>query len=127
TVLTDITLTKMHEVLQKRVLESMVSETSLPELMTRVCKEVENIAPEVTASILAVDTNGRVHPLAAPGLPDYICAALDGVQIGPNVGSCGTAAYLGKPVVTTNIATDPRWDDYRALFESTGLKACWSS
>ena len=38
TVLTDITLTKMHEVLQKRVLESMVSETSLPELMTRVCK-----------------------------------------------------------------------------------------
>ena len=127
TVLTDITLTKMHEVLQKRVLESMVSETSLPELMTRVCKEVENIAPEVTASILAVDTNGRVHPLAAPGLPDHICAALDGVQIGPNVGSCGTAAYLGKPVVTTSIATDPRWDDYRALFKSTGLKACWSS
>ena len=40
-------------------------------------------------------------------------------QIGPNVGSCGTAAYLGRPVVTTSIATDPRWDDYRAL-QSTG-------
>lgn len=127
TVLTDITLTKMHEVLQKRVLESMVSETSLPELMARVCREVENIAPEVTASILAVDPDGLIHPLAAPGLPADICAALDGVRIGPQAGSCGTAAYWGKPVVTTDIATDPRWDDYRALFRPTGLRACWSS
>jgi diguanylate cyclase (GGDEF)-like protein/PAS domain S-box-containing protein len=127
TVLTDITLTKMHEVLQKRVLESMVSETSLPELMTRVCKEVENIAPEVTASILAIDAHGMIRPLAAPGLPAEICKGLDGLRIGPNVGSCGTAAYWGHPVVTTDIATDPRWDDYRALFAPTGLRACWSS
>ncbi|AYM95725.1 EAL domain-containing protein [Acidovorax sp. 1608163] len=127
TVLTDITLTKMHEVLQKRVLESMVSETSLPALMAKVCKEVEGIAPEVTASILAVDANGLIHPLAAPGLPPDICAALDGLRIGPKAGSCGTAAYWGLPVVTTDIATDPRWDDYRALFQPTGLKACWSS
>ena len=127
TVLTDITLTKMHEVLQKRVLESMVSETSLPALMAQVCKEVEGIAPEVTASILAVDANGLIHPLAAPGLPPDICAALDGLRIGPKAGSCGTAAYWGLPVVTTDIATDPRWDDYRALFQPTGLKACWSS
>lgn len=127
TVLTDITLSKMHEVLQKRVLESMVSETSLPALMTQVCKEVEGIAPEVTASILAVDAGGRLRPLAAPGLPTDICDALDGLPIGPSVGSCGTAAYWGMPVVTTDIATDPRWDDYRALFQPTGLKACWSS
>lgn len=127
TVLTDITLTKMHEVLQKRVLESMVSETTLPELMSQVCKEVESIAPEVTASILAVDPSGKIRPLAAPGLPSYICAALDGLAIGPNAGSCGTAAYWGKPVVTTDIATDPRWDDYRDLFAPTGIRACWSS
>jgi diguanylate cyclase (GGDEF)-like protein len=105
----------------------MVSETSLPALMAQVCKEVEGIAPEVTASILAVDANGRIHPLAAPGLPQDICAALDGLPIGPSAGSCGTAAYWGMPVVTTDIATDPRWDNYRALFLPTGLQACWSS
>src|SRR3989344_5957247 len=55
TVLTDITLTKMHEVLQKRVLEGMVNELPLADLMALVCREVERIAPEVTASILAVD------------------------------------------------------------------------
>lgn len=127
TVLTDITLTKMHEVLQKRVLEGMVNELPLTDLMGLVCREVERIAPEVTASILAVDEQGLLHPLAAPGLPPDICRALDGVPIGPSVGSCGTAAFRKAPVVVTNIFTDPLWTDYRALFEPSGVQACWSS
>ncbi|WP_440109463.1 EAL domain-containing protein [Acidovorax sp. BL-A-41-H1] len=127
TVLTDITLTKMHEVLQKRVLEGMVNELPLPDLMMLVCKEVERIAPEVTASILAVDDTGCLRPLAAPGLSPEICAQLDGVAIGPSVGSCGTAAFRGQPVLVTDIATDPLWANYRELFASTGFKACWSS
>ena len=127
TVLTDITLTKMHEVLQKRVLEGMVNELPLTDLMALVCREVERIAPEVTASILAVDEQGLLHPLAAPSLPADICRALDGVPIGPSVGSCGTAAYRGEPVVVTDIATDPLWADYRALFAPSGMRACWSS
>lgn len=127
TVLTDITLTKMHEVLQKRVLEGMVNELSLGDLMTLVCREVERIAPEVTASILAVDEQRRLRPLAAPGLPPAICQSLDGVLIGPKVGSCGTAAFRGEPVVVTDIRTDPLWADYHALFESSGMRACWSS
>ncbi|MBD9393714.1 EAL domain-containing protein [Acidovorax sp. ACV01] len=127
TVLTDITLTKMHEVLQKRVLEGMVNELPLADLMTLVCREVERIAPEVTASILAVDERGLLRPLAAPGLPPAISQALDGAPIGPRAGSCGAAAFRGEPVAVTNIATDPLWADYRALFESSGMRACWSS
>ncbi|HCE91832.1 MAG: diguanylate cyclase [Burkholderiales bacterium GWA2_64_37] len=127
TVLTDITLTKMHEVLQKRVLEGMVNELPLADLMALVCREVERIAPEVTASILSVDELGLLHPLAAPGLPPAICQALDGVPIGPCAGSCGTAAFRRAPVVVTDIATDPLWADYRALFEPSGMRACWSS
>ncbi|MBV7431114.1 EAL domain-containing protein [Acidovorax sp. sif0715] len=127
TVLTDITLTKMHEVLQKRVLEGMVNELPLADLMALVCHEVERIAPEVTASILAVDEQGLLRPLAAPGLPPAICQALDGLPIGPRAGSCGTAAFRGIPVAVNDIATDPLWDDYRALFAPSGVRACWSS
>ncbi|RUP25037.1 MAG: EAL domain-containing protein, partial [Curvibacter sp.] len=47
--------------------------------------------------------------------------------IGPNAGSCGTAAWRGEPVLVTDIETDPLWTDYRAVFAPTGLKACWSS
>ena len=127
TVLTDITLTKMHEVLQNKVLEGMVHELPLKELMTLVCTEVERIAPEVTATILAVDEQGLVHPLAAPSMPAYISAAIDGLPIGPCAGSCGTAAWRGEPVLVTDIQTDPLWVDYHPLFAATGLRACWSS
>lgn len=127
TVLSDITLTKMHETLQARVLEGLVNELPLPDLMNLVCHEVERIAPDVAASILAVDTQGRVHPLAAPHLPRYIHQAIDGAPIGPKAGSCGTAAYRGQAVVVSDIATDPLWDDYRDLFLPAGLRACWSS
>lgn len=127
TILTDITLTKMHEVLQTRVLEGMVNELPLADLMALMCHEVERIAPEVTASILAVDAQGRLRPLAAPSLPASVAKAIDGVAIGPSAGSCGTAAFRNEPVVVTDIATDPLWADYRTLMDPTGLKACWSS
>lgn len=126
-ILTDITLTKMHEVLQTRVLEGMVNELPLPELMTLACREVERIAPEVTATILAVDAQGLLHPLAAPSLPATISRALDGQPIGPKAGSCGTAAFRNAPVVVTDIASDPLWDGYRDLFADSGMRACWSS
>ena len=126
-ILTDITLTKMHEVLQTRVLEGMVKELPLSELMALVCLEVERIAPEVTTSILAVDGQGQLRPLAAPSLPFSVAQAIDGVFIGPSSGSCGTAAFLNEPVLVTDIASDPLWNDYRALVIPLGLKACWSS
>ena len=65
-VLTDITDTKMHETLQHKVLDAMVHETPLLGLMDLVCREVERIAPEVTATILSVDADGLLHPLASP-------------------------------------------------------------
>ncbi|WP_298211404.1 EAL domain-containing protein [Acidovorax sp.] len=127
TVLTDITLTKMHEVLQTRVLEGMVSDPPLRDLMALVCREIERIAPEVTVSILAVDAQGKLRPLAAPGLPLDICNAIDGQPIGPRAGSCGTAAYLNESVAVTDITTDPLWTDFHTLFTPIGLRACWSS
>lgn len=126
-VLTDITHAKMQEALQTRVLEGMVNELPLSELMNLVCHEVERIAPDVVASLLAVDDAGHIHPLAAPSLPRFLHKAIDGVPIGPKAGSCGTAAFRGEPVMVTDIATDPLWEDYRALFLPCGLHACWSS
>ncbi|HUD42135.1 MAG TPA: EAL domain-containing protein [Dokdonella sp.] len=126
-VITNITDTKMHEVLQHKVLEAMVHEAPVREVMTLVCREVERIAPEVVASILSVDEQGRLRPLAGPSLPDAYSDALDGVPIGPACGSCGTAAYRGEPVLSKDIATDPLWADFRHLALPQGLLACWSS
>jgi diguanylate cyclase (GGDEF)-like protein len=112
--------------LQTRVLEAMARDRPLQEVMGLVCREVEKVAPDVVASILAV-RDGRLHPLAGPSLPDHYGAALDGVAIGPSVGSCGTAAWRGEPVLVTDIASDPLWAPYKALALPLGLAACWSS
>ena len=126
-VLTDITPTKVHEVLQRRVLQAMVNEASVVEVMNMVCREVERLAPEVAASVLRVDDTGHLRPLAAPSMPEAYSNALDGVKIGPQVGACGTSAFLGRPVIVPDIATDPLWDDYRHLPLPDDIKACWSS
>lgn len=126
-VLTDITPTKVHEVLQRRVLQAMVNEASVVEVMNMVCREVERLAPEVAASVLREDDAGLLRPLAAPSLPQAYTDALDGVAIGPQAGACGTSAFLGRPVIVPDISTDPLWDDYRHLPLPDDVKACWSS
>ncbi len=126
-VLADITQTKMHEVLQYKVLDAMARETPMLDVMTLVCREVERIAPEVVATILAIDAAGLVRPLAAPSLPEQFAQALDGLPIGPHAGACGTAAWRNEPVLALDIANDPLWEAYGALALPLGLRACWSS
>jgi diguanylate cyclase (GGDEF)-like protein/PAS domain S-box-containing protein len=127
TALTDITLTKMHEVLQNKVLAATVQERPITEVLTLMCREIERIAPEVVATVLGIDAEGCVRPLAAPSMPEAVSLALDGLKIGPVCGSCGTAAWRGESVLVTDIATDPLWADYKALVLPLGLRACWSS
>ncbi len=127
TVITDITESKMHEVLQRRTLEAMARDQPLSEVLDLVCREVERIAPGVAVSVLEVDDAGRLHPLAAPSLPAAYSAALDGVPIGPEAGSCGTAAFHNRPVLVRDIATDPLWAGFRHLVPTLGYTACWST
>ncbi|MBP0598808.1 EAL domain-containing protein [Herbaspirillum sp. LeCh32-8] len=126
-VMTDITNTKVHEVLQYRVLNAMARDSSLVEQMNLLCEEVERVAPEVVASILRVDEHGRLHTLAGPSLPESYNRALDGLEIGQAVGACGAAAANGEAVITTDIETDPHWINYRQLALPLGLRACWST
>ncbi len=125
-IFSDITLTKVHEVLQHRVLDAMAHELPVAGLMGLVCEEVERIAPELLCSVLDVDEQGLLAPLAGPGLPVTLGEALDGLPIGPDVGGGGCAAWRGEPVAVTDIASDPSWDRLRHLVLPLGLRACWS-
>jgi GAF domain-containing protein len=80
----------------------------------------------ILTSILLVDGKQLRHG-AAPSLPEAYCQAIDGLEYGPDEGSCGTAAHFGRPVYVTDIATDPFWAQYRHLALEHGLRACWST
>ncbi|EJM98612.1 EAL domain-containing protein [Herbaspirillum sp. YR522] len=126
-VMTDITNTKVHEVLQYKVLNAMARDSSLAEQMNLLCEEVERVAPDVLASIQRVDEQGRLYTLAGPSLPESFNRAIEGLQMGPLAGSCGAAAFTGEQVVADAIDSDPRWAAHRELALHNGLRACWST
>jgi GAF domain-containing protein len=89
---------------------------------------VEELTPSgLVASILILDDDLRLRHGAGPSLPDAYNAAIDGLAIGPEVGSCGTAAHFDRTVSVYDIENDPLWKDYRAVALAHGLRACWST
>jgi len=126
-VLTDITHSKMHEVLHNRVLDALVREQPLVDVMTMICVELERVAPALCATVLSVDSDSRLRPLASPSLPAAYADAIDGLRIGSGVGVCGTAAWRGRAVSVSDTRTDPLFTHFRMIPEQYGLLAAWSS
>jgi PAS domain S-box-containing protein len=113
---------------EKRLLEMIARGDSRAFILDALCRLVEELASGSQSSILLLDPNtNRLRHGAAPSLPIPYSAAIDGLVIGPSVGSCGTAAYRAEPVIVSNIATDPLWADFRDLALGHGLRACWST
>jgi PAS domain S-box-containing protein len=113
---------------QTEMLERIAAGAALSEILTGIATALEELVPGSRCSVLLLDAVfGTLHHGAAPSLPTVYSAGIDGLSIGENAGSCGTAAYLERPVVAEDITTDPRWEEFRALATPHGLRSCWSS
>src|SRR6266404_6084453 len=113
---------------ENRLLEMVAKGESLPSILDGICRLVEEISSGSLCSILLLDPKGnRLWLGAAPSLPASYTTAFDGRAIGPRTGPCGRAAYFRKPVIVSNIATDPLGEDYCNLALAHGLQACWST
>jgi GAF domain-containing protein len=112
---------------QRALLESIALGVPLDQVLDQIVRLIEGQATGMLCSIMLIDADGRIRHAAAPSMPAAFIAAIDGQPIGPAAGSCGTAAYTGKPVIVADIATDPLWKDYRELALPLGLRACWST
>lgn len=127
---TDITERKLAEQRQQhqnRVLQKLASKAQLADILDTIARDVEAINPEMLCSILLLDDEGKhLRHAAAPSLPEFYNQAMDGVVIGLEVGSCGTAAFTGKRVIIEDIETHPWWRPFRDIAHQAGLGACWS-
>src|SRR6478735_6582206 len=95
---------------QTRILEMVAANAPLPEILTNLVLLMEAQAEGMLCSILVLSADGiRVRHGAAPSLPEAYVAAVNGAPIGPRNGSCGTAMYLKRPVVVTDVMIDPLW------------------
>ncbi|MCE4226227.1 GAF domain-containing protein [Methylobacterium sp. C25] len=113
---------------EREILTRVAAGGALTDVMRDIILMIE--APshgEMLASILVTSENGKqLFEGAAPSLPAEYNAAVHGIPVALGVGSCGTAAFTGEPVIATDIATNPHWADYREIALAHGLRACWS-
>jgi GAF domain-containing protein len=114
---------------EERITAMIASGARLSEVLEELTRFVEgSTSSGMLASILILDEDGRhLRHGAGPSLPEPYSAAIDGIEIGPEVGSCGTAAFHDRTVAVFDIANNPLWANFKDLALQYGLRACWST
>jgi len=114
---------------QRRVLERIASGAPLEEILETLVRLIEEQAGDMRCAVLLADAGQqRLRFVAAPNIPeDYKRGIAPYLLIAPDMGSCGTAAYLRQPVYTKDTATDPLWENCGGIAVRNGLRAIWST
>ena len=127
----DISERKRQEELRHghaRLLEMIARGQPLDAVLNAVVRLVETQLHEVKGAVMLLDEDSkRLSGGAAPGLSPAYVQLIEGMEIGPSRGSCGTAAWLGAPVTVADVQADPLWDPYRELGSLFGFRSCWST
>ena len=127
----DITERRLADALrdgQAQILEMIAVSAPLEAVLDRLARLVESQLSGIFVSILLLDKDGtHLRHGAAPSLPEAYTKAIDGVRVGPGVGSCGASVHRRETVVVADIMGDPLWRDYRELAAAHGLRSCWST
>ena len=115
-------------VAERRTLEMMANGASLSEVLNDLCAAMDAHAPPVASMVCLMDPGGKqLLPCAGPRISEAFTAAITPWPIGPNRGSCGTAAFMKQRVIISDISNDRRWpDEARDLALNHRFCAAWS-
>jgi formate hydrogenlyase transcriptional activator len=123
---------ELLRVAEKRTLELIADGASLSEVLNDLCAAID-VHTSATSLVFLMDRGGQqLLPIAGPHLPPAVTAAFTPWPIGPNMGSCGTAAFTKERVIISDISKDPLWprdnrgQAARQLVLDHGLCASWS-
>lgn len=112
---------------QNRLLSELARGDDPELVLAHIVHAAEELVPDLRCSVLLMASDGRhLRRGFAPSLPEEYNAAIDGLEIGPTVGSCGAAASLGERFVVGDVMAHANWAPYRELAQRSGIRACWS-
>ncbi len=112
---------------ERSILEMAAAGAPLTDVLDALCRGIEEQLDGARCTILLLREDGvHITVAAAPSFPPRMREVYEGVAIGPDVGSCGSALYRRAPVIVTDVAHDPRWHLYKDLVLAEGLQSCWS-
>jgi signal transduction histidine kinase/integral membrane sensor domain MASE1/ActR/RegA family two-component response regulator len=127
TVFTTLRKTRARDAIRTRTMTLLANGAKLQEVLDSIVLGVQAEDQDMICSILLLDQSGKRLVLgSAPTLPPFYSAGVHGMELGPDVGCCGAAAFLNRRIIAEDIRTDPRWVGFRELAERAVLRSCWS-
>jgi PAS domain S-box-containing protein len=115
---------------EKRLLEMVASNCPLTDVLTALCKFVEDTSSDCYCGVYLIDWSGSKFRIGAvPSLPATFNDPVDGLTVSPQVGPCGVAALTKTQVIATDLESDPLWQSsaIRPLALAHGLRSHWST
>ena len=112
---------------ERHVLELIAKGCSLKEVLNALTAAIERMAPDCYCTVLLLDEEGKqLLEGSGGGLPPAYMQGVNGLEIGPEVGACGSAAFRNETTIIEDIANDHRFGAAKDFVLSFGLRACWS-
>lgn len=113
---------------QQNILSKIALGNELIDILETICLAIEEMLDHENAkcSILTLQGDQLFH-CSAPSIDQEYCDIINGVHIGPFVGSCGTAAHRRARVIVEDINDSRLWQDFKAIALRFNLQSCWST
>jgi PAS domain S-box-containing protein len=115
---------------EKVLLEMVAAGGPLTDVLTALCRFVEDTAADCKCGVYLIDWSGPTfHTGAAPSMPATFNDALEGLTVETSAGPCAQAALTGSQVIAEDLESDLDWRQslIRPLALSHGLRAQWST
>ncbi len=112
----------------KQVLELAASGAETDAVLKALVRVAQGATQEgARASIFLVDADaGCLRFAAGAGMSEEYTTAVDPFPIGPEMPSCGLAAYTGDEIIVPDVTKNANWEPYLALARQHGIGGVWS-
>ncbi|HXQ70739.1 MAG TPA: PAS domain-containing protein, partial [Pyrinomonadaceae bacterium] len=115
---------------EKRLLEMVASSCPLTDVLTALCKFVEDTSADCHCGVYLIDWSGPKFRIGAvPSLPRTFNDPCEGLTVSLEVGPCGVAALTKTQVIVTDFESDPLFQScaIRPLSLAHGFRSQWST
>ncbi|WP_245784179.1 EAL domain-containing protein [Halomonas korlensis] len=111
---------------QQDVQALIAREAPLDETLRRICRMLEQQIPGALCSIMQRCGDNHLVLMSGDSLPPAYREALGEIEIGADMGACGSSAFLRETVICEDILADARWQGFHGIAAAAELRACWS-
>jgi PAS domain S-box-containing protein len=115
---------------EKQLLEMIASGVQLRDVLTELCRFVEEDSVELLCDVHPIDWNTKTFRYGtSPTLPESYTAPITGLPVEDELLPCAVAAHQKVQIIAEDLDTDPRWQAsyVREHALKYGLRSVWST